>query len=86
MFGLAKVSLFVTLARRVIMSVDAQGSEKRIVSDRFWMQVCKNMDSEAFMPLDWIQEAEHIKNYGARLVELKMTPELNSVNQFGVNN
>ena len=84
LFGVAKVHDFATLARRVIMSVNAEGNEKKVVPDRFWLRVCLSMESDVFMPLEWIEQARHIKLYGARLVELNLTPEFNNASQFGI--
>ena len=66
------------------MSVKAEGNVKRLVPDRFWLRVCLSMDADVFMPLAWIAEAAQIKQYGARLVELKLKPEFNDTSNFGI--
>lgn len=81
--GPAKVSDFVTTARKVVMKKYNRylddtwtvPNNMALTDDRTWMSMAGAMDNDIYMPLTWIQESRVIREYTDRLVDLKMKPE-----------
>ena len=64
------------------MEIKSKDANKRLVSDRIWLKLCGDATSKVFMPKQWLHEAQQIRAYSKRLVDLDMTPEFIEENQF----